>query len=220
MTLEILLPTEEVKEVELEYIKLEKHCFQCYSLFHEKDDCPSIARGDRTRNMGINQRNALMRIEAGKRRHDDRRGYSRNQEPRRSSHEVYRIREPLQHDSHVSMPSDSRHRTYYASEASRGYRGDRRSLHHTERARGLSEVTRRPREAMAEKHSTTGASGSLGRNLNTRLSGLRGGEQQVGPNWSQASHTPPLRHKEPLQLSINDGNSNDRRSALERIVGP
>ncbi|KAF3582216.1 hypothetical protein DY000_02034254 [Brassica cretica] len=43
--------------------------------------------------------------------------------------------------------------------------------------------------------------------------------KQVGPNWSQASHTPP-HPKEQLQLAIDSGNSKDQRSALERIAGP
>lgn len=79
MTMDILLPSGEVTEVELEYIKLEKHCFQCHSLLHEKDDCPLLSRGApyvAPYKMGINQRNALMRIEAEKRRHDERRAMS------------------------------------------------------------------------------------------------------------------------------------------------
>ncbi|KAF2577124.1 hypothetical protein F2Q68_00002252 [Brassica cretica] len=39
MNMEIELPTEDVTEVEFEYIKIEKHCFTCFSLFHEEFDC-------------------------------------------------------------------------------------------------------------------------------------------------------------------------------------
>ncbi|CAE5959570.1 unnamed protein product [Arabidopsis arenosa] len=37
----ILLPTGETTMVDLVYEKLEKHCFLCFSLLHEKKDCPS-----------------------------------------------------------------------------------------------------------------------------------------------------------------------------------
>lgn len=40
MTMPIRLPKGEVIWVELEYEKLEKHCFKCCSLFYEKKDCP------------------------------------------------------------------------------------------------------------------------------------------------------------------------------------
>lgn len=40
MRMEIECPTEDVTEVEFEYIKIEKHCFTCFSLFHEENDCP------------------------------------------------------------------------------------------------------------------------------------------------------------------------------------
>lgn len=34
MKMEIELPTDDITEVEFEYIKIEKHCFTCFSLFH------------------------------------------------------------------------------------------------------------------------------------------------------------------------------------------
>ncbi|CAN6933729.1 unnamed protein product, partial [Brassica oleracea] len=85
MKIEIELPTEYVTEVEFEYIKLEKHCFSCFSLFHEESDCPhrpSHALPPKERKLGITQCIALQRIEAEKKRHDDRRGYSRSDVPR------------------------------------------------------------------------------------------------------------------------------------------
>lgn len=40
MDMEIQLPSEEIISVEFEYIKIEKHCFTCFSLLHEEINCP------------------------------------------------------------------------------------------------------------------------------------------------------------------------------------
>ncbi|KAL0656170.1 hypothetical protein Bca4012_076754 [Brassica carinata] len=88
MKLEIELPTEDVTEVEFEYIKIEKHCFTCFSLFHEETDCPHRplhAPPPKDRILGITQSIALQRIEAEKRRHDERRGYRRTDDSRQFS---------------------------------------------------------------------------------------------------------------------------------------
>lgn len=47
MFLDVTLGAEGTKKVELEYEKLEKHCFHCKSLSHEKDDC------SQKRNLGV-----------------------------------------------------------------------------------------------------------------------------------------------------------------------
>lgn len=80
MKMEIELPTVDVTEVEFEYIKIEKYCFTCFSLFHEESDCPQRPQNalpPKERKLGITQMIALQRIEAEKKRHDDRRGYIR-----------------------------------------------------------------------------------------------------------------------------------------------
>ncbi|RID47204.1 hypothetical protein BRARA_I03822 [Brassica rapa] len=41
MKLDISLPSGEIKQVELEYEDLQKHCFLCLSLSHEREDCPT-----------------------------------------------------------------------------------------------------------------------------------------------------------------------------------
>ena len=87
MKMEIELPTDDVTEVEFEYIKIEKHCFTCFSLFHEESDCPHKplnALPPKERKLGITQYIALQRIEAEKKRHDDRRGYRRTDDYRSS----------------------------------------------------------------------------------------------------------------------------------------
>ncbi|CAN7040408.1 unnamed protein product, partial [Brassica oleracea var. botrytis] len=85
MKMEIELPTDDITEVEFEYIKIEKHCFTCFSLFHEEADGlqrPQNAPPPKNRMLEITQSIALHRIEAEKRRHDDRRGYRRPDESR------------------------------------------------------------------------------------------------------------------------------------------
>ncbi|KAL0795072.1 hypothetical protein Bca101_066449 [Brassica carinata] len=225
MTRDIQLPSGEVTEVEFEYIKLEKHCFQCHSLLHEKDDCPSLARGDRPCPLGINQRNALLRIEADKRRHDERRGYTGRQATHRSTDDIYSNRASVT-TGRVSADhsrSDHRyshhleHRYSHHSGSQRIQNNERRSQRNPDPSRGHSELIYRPRDTIATKRTITGTSGELGRNLNVRLGTT---EPQTGPNWSQASHTPPPRQMEQQQLSANSGNSRDRRSALGRISEP
>ncbi|RIA04619.1 hypothetical protein BRARA_K01128 [Brassica rapa] len=212
MTLDILLPSGDVMEVELEYTKLEKHCFQCHSLLHEKDDCPLLARGApyvEPCKLGINQRNALMRIDADKRRHDERRGYSRNIDPRRSvDHEPHR-RGPVSQNRRGIERGSSRTRTHTLD--SRGYQSDRRSQHYSASSRTRSDYVYRPRETTSPRLNITGGSGLLGRNLNARLSGLET-TAQGAPNWSQASHTPPPRPiEQPLEAGLDSGNSKERR---------
>lgn len=109
MTMDIQLPTDEVIEVEFEYIKIEKHCFTCFSLFHEESDCPQRPRNappPKDRRLGITQRIALQRIEAEKNRHDERRGYRRPEVSRQDTRRVV--------DSHARRSSrDDREMAYY-----------------------------------------------------------------------------------------------------------
>ncbi|CAN6881852.1 unnamed protein product [Brassica oleracea] len=65
MRLPIELPSGDIIKVNLEYEKLEKHCFLCYSLRHEKDSCP-LNRDNTSidlRNQGISQRNTLRKLD-------------------------------------------------------------------------------------------------------------------------------------------------------------
>lgn len=77
MKMDLQLPSKDVVEVELDYEKLDKHCFLCKSLSHEKDDCPLKQEGgykdiEKTE-LGISQRNTLERIADGRKRQEDRR---------------------------------------------------------------------------------------------------------------------------------------------------
>ncbi|KAJ4866409.1 Reverse transcriptase domain-containing protein [Raphanus sativus] len=66
----------EIKQVELEYEDLQKHCFICFSLAHDKDDCPSQRAQANYREpaprMGISQNRTLERIEAERRKAEER----------------------------------------------------------------------------------------------------------------------------------------------------
>ncbi|XP_048593148.1 uncharacterized protein LOC125576657 [Brassica napus] len=75
MHLDISLPSGDIKKVELEYEKLEKHCFNCHLLSHENSDCPNRApTRDRRADQGtISQARTLDRLEEARRRRDDRR---------------------------------------------------------------------------------------------------------------------------------------------------
>ncbi|KAH0917249.1 hypothetical protein HID58_024909 [Brassica napus] len=72
MNLDISLPSGEIKQVELEYENLEKHCFICYSLSHDRNDCPALRAQANARtqtpNMGISQNRTRERLEADRRR--------------------------------------------------------------------------------------------------------------------------------------------------------
>ncbi|KAL0715749.1 hypothetical protein Bca4012_065071 [Brassica carinata] len=72
--LDVELPSGETKVVELQYENLDKHCFSCKSLCHETKDCPSsLALKDRlSKPVGINQTQTLNRIEADKKRQEER----------------------------------------------------------------------------------------------------------------------------------------------------
>ncbi|XP_020884776.1 serine/arginine repetitive matrix protein 1-like [Arabidopsis lyrata subsp. lyrata] len=70
MSMPIRLPDGSIKTVELEYEKLEKHCFNCFELSHEKKDCPLPLV---SRSLGINQLKAAQRMDSERRRQEERR---------------------------------------------------------------------------------------------------------------------------------------------------
>ncbi|KAF3587418.1 hypothetical protein F2Q69_00031631 [Brassica cretica] len=103
--LPIQLPSGEVISVNLEYEKLEKHCFLCYSLCHEKENCPQNKddTGERSP-QGINQKNTLRKLEEHRCNHDNKRSISLSsrdrvsdpREQRSNQRSVYsRLQEPL-----------------------------------------------------------------------------------------------------------------------------
>ncbi|CAN6880444.1 unnamed protein product [Brassica oleracea] len=64
MQLPVQLQSGEVFNVDLEYENLQKHCFYCYSLFHEVDDCPTkpVSTRTSTHTLGISQQNTPRSI--------------------------------------------------------------------------------------------------------------------------------------------------------------
>lgn len=74
MSMEISLPSGEITVVDFVYEKLEKHCFACFSLSHEKRHCPftpsSKANSDKP--LGVNQLKTLTRLDEDKHRQDSR----------------------------------------------------------------------------------------------------------------------------------------------------
>lgn len=72
--LEISLKSGETKKVELEYEKLEKHCFSCLSLSHEAGNCPNKTASEDSPSprLGITQLRTLDRIAESRKRADNR----------------------------------------------------------------------------------------------------------------------------------------------------
>ncbi|KAL0867190.1 hypothetical protein Bca101_046308 [Brassica carinata] len=116
MTRDIILPSGEITEVEFNYDNLQKHCFRCHSLSHEKDDCP-IRENSRERDrspsrIGISQRNTMARLDENRRKYEERR--------REKSHHAQQKREaPLPYarrnnyeDHRTDERYNSRHQTY------------------------------------------------------------------------------------------------------------
>ncbi|KAG2246151.1 hypothetical protein Bca52824_085779 [Brassica carinata] len=83
MTRDISLPSGEIIEVEFSYDNLQKYCFRCHSLSHEKDDCPSLENSrerDRSPNrIGISQRNTMARLDDNRRRYEERKRFKGHQ---------------------------------------------------------------------------------------------------------------------------------------------
>ncbi|KAL0877484.1 hypothetical protein Bca101_027189 [Brassica carinata] len=125
MRMDLQLPSDDIIEVELEYEKLEKHCFLCKSLSHEDEKCPApplpVADRDRSR-FNISQQNTLDRIEEGRKRQADRK-YSRMQQ--RSHREGARWTNYKENDSRGDRFSRENH-SRLLSERSSGFEENRR----------------------------------------------------------------------------------------------
>lgn len=230
MQMEISLPSGDVKQVELEYEKLEKHCFLCYSLSHEQDDCPSnqTSRGHAPPRTGISQSRTIERIEEGRRRHDDRKQarympYSDNRRPA--------PRRDFKSSSRQSSEDRGRERlSQTPSDHSRRYE---EPPHYYER-----DETRQIRPRSPPRHSAS---------LHTPMGAIRSHDSRVHSDsqrsiWrqvqnplprgnadlsaqSQISHTPSPRPPReailPIETRTAEGSEKgERRSALERISSP
>ena len=235
MKSEIELPSGEVTEVEFEYLKIEKHCFTCFSLFHEETDCPRRSRHDppaKNRKLGITQAIALERIEADKRRHDERRGYrppdSRQAPLRIEGHE--RSRQSHRYsDNRVSQDPSRQETSNYTkySNTSRpsvvlknsDYHNNRSRREYVPRAdsyqsRSIPPFRRRELTTVQTKAHALSPNRHMGTSSPLR-------------NCESSEHTPsprprrePMRNgPEPVMASLSQ-KSQERRSALERIAEP
>lgn len=244
MKAHIELPSGEITEVEFEYVKIEKHCFTCFSLLHEEEDCPKRAPGDppaKERKLGITQAMALERIEAGKRRHDENRGYK---PPSQRALPVYNERKSASRNDH-SADVNERNTTSRNEHHSSTYRGSmdyarRPPSSNSHRSEGQRDVpSYRPRRSddITNRYGLT-VSGSYNSHHQrpprdtpvkygpSPLDG-RSGNDQVRPNASASSHTPPPvpireRMEPPAGNSspLESCKSRERRSALLRLAAP
>lgn len=215
--LEVSLPSGDIKEVELEYEKLEKHCFSCRSLSHEQDDCsskPSTGQGP----IGINQSRTLEKLAERRRRTDARTG-RHHSSPNRSLVPSYGGRsyqgtgEP--HLRHSNHSYDRGHRTEKRYETS-----NRRLPSPPKRSPLRRHETTRKEVWVPRKENPLGVIVGTDPRGSGRLS-IRTSRQVLSP---QTSHTPsPRPHREPMlplagaNSDHSNSNSRVRRPALERI---
>lgn len=231
MNLDISLPSGEIKQVELEYDNLEKHCFICYSLSHEKEDCPTqraIANGrdSGSQRIGISQSRTLDRLDA-----DRRKAFERKQARADSS----QWQRPSSRE--VDWQSEKNFRFHYGARRDPNHNASSRRNGKTE------EVSRRPaRERLSLSKDDT----SSGRNeVQSKVASQTprtewrpvgsGSRQRVNSKsaHSLVSHTPSPRPQREgdsnLQANLqahrqNSGEGSirslERRSALARLSLP
>lgn len=229
MNMEISLPSGETKQVELEYEKLDKHCFICFSLSHEKDDCPSNRASSEhpSPRVGISQSRTLERIEDGRRRLDERRQarYMPYADTRRPA-----LRPDRTTPRSSNEYSERDRRSYTPYEPPRRY-GDTRRSHdreHSGRSHPLSPSRHSaslhtPSQAI-RSHDSRAQSGSH-RSVWRQVQNPQPAGTPNHSIQSQISHTPsPKPHREemqPLEQRQAEGSGKgDRRSALERLSAP
>lgn len=205
MHLPVELPSGDVLTVDLEYENLQKHCFYCYSLFHEVDDCPTKPTTAKvtTHELGISQHNTLRNLEEHRRRQDhhrasstlSRNSVSHSRGDQATSRPVYSERIGL-------SGSERYHSSYDSRQPGRAQESYQRE-HQRERYDRRGSRDRSP--AYARQHHPP----------------------SERAHYSHASRTPPpVLDREPRNLlaiperTERSGHSLERRSALERLEKP
>ncbi|KAH0862332.1 hypothetical protein HID58_079543, partial [Brassica napus] len=218
----------EIKQVELHYEHLEKHCFSCNSLSHERYDCPSNRaranlRGNRVEDLGISQERTLQRLEEDRKRKEARR--TRRSPPNRSL-------------SKIEAPSNwqrgSNQERYWGD--GNNYKRDEASLP----TRREHRPSARERLSFSKDSTSANQRGSLPRRGSPPLPkaitrGSRSGTSALAAH-SLVSHTPPPNPpREPMeqdQMQLREGSQKsgegtrerlslpETRSALERLSTP
>ncbi|KAL0796321.1 hypothetical protein Bca101_067698 [Brassica carinata] len=219
MVRDISLPSGEITQVEFDYDKLEKHCFNCKSLTHEKDDCPLLEKSrDRAkspRRVDISQSNTLARLDERRKKYEERKkereAYAQNHRAashdfsRRNDYEVYR-----------RDPRDNTHRQHSYGPVTSEYRRGRETSNQ-------------------ERNSSHGPAARTGSRNNLKISNSAYNEddtrtrpQDSGSKTIQSPVLPPvvthswdLRRGLPHREEGDDSPvnvSSDRRPAKERIL--
>ncbi|CAN7004010.1 unnamed protein product [Brassica oleracea var. botrytis] len=214
MLLDITLAAGGTKQVEIEYEKLEKHCFLCKSLSHEQDDCPQKRNfgGPNTEKKDINYSKTMESLDSYRRAKDD-----RKEERNRSSYyqnrvmdsrPYYRSREDL-----YATPRGSRQRTPPRLHSNRDYYNkDASSALLVDRDRATPPHYRRARE-LEIRRSLRISQGQA--SVHSRLGDKVWVEKA---SQSRASHTPPPRPpREPMIGSQEVNSSVEQRPVTERL---
>lgn len=220
----------EIKQVELEYDNLGKHCFLCFSLSHEKEDFPSQRalannRAPETHRMGISQACTLDRLDADKRRTFERKQLRSepSQWQRTHSRDIdwkedknFRYNYGARRDPNFS--TDSR-RTYKTEEDNR--RPARERLSFTKE--DTSSVRNEPHSRVAPQNPRTEwrpiASGSQ-RGLSKSVQSLVWHTPSPRPQREGGSSLQAISQTKRRNSGEGSQHSQERRSALERLSLP
>ncbi|RID43868.1 hypothetical protein BRARA_I00703, partial [Brassica rapa] len=225
MRLPLELPSGDEIYVTLEYEKLEKHCFICYSLCHEKDACP-LNRVKSTKldvSQGISQQNTLRKLEDHRRRHD-RRSISLSSRDRGLEYREHQTSSQRSIHSRLQEPERGRLTSKESSRSSFSREEERRSYKATGRER---EREREKEHSSHLSYPTYRKRSPVKRVTRDRSPQQRFREDKRPLSGSQKSHysrTPPPRPpRERMTLPAApepgevNSRSKERVSALERI---
>lgn len=217
------------KQIEVEYEKIEKHCFLCRSLSHEKESCPQKrnfeAPSSDTR--GINETRTLESLDAYKKAKDERKlEKGRQVDNHRRGYEDNQPHYHLQDTDHRSYRGDRRRspprsynsynsRPLYISETrDRGLPQTREANRLSGRSRSFVVPLERTPHRLPATQRISHEHGSAHSRLGERVWVEKGSQSQV-------SHTPPPRpQREAMGISQEVNSSHDRRSALDRLALP
>ncbi|CAG7902779.1 unnamed protein product, partial [Brassica rapa] len=218
MFLDITLPTGESKKVELEYEKLEKHCFLCKALTHEKEDCPRRRdlEGKVVEPKDINYSRTKDSLDAVRRAKDEKKA-DRSRAPHvfdreREDQARYHRRGEGYETPRAPRPR-SPTRSYY-SERSQYHRYlPLESLREKERTSSISKFGRVGQRTHVSQRISHGQV-SVHSRLRDRVWVEKGSQSHV-------SHTPPPNPpREPMIISQEVNSSLERRPAVERLALP
>lgn len=222
----------EIKQVELEYENLDKHCFSCRSLSHEVKDCSSkpSSHNSSDQNLDISQRRTLERLEDSRRRADNRKRarftpYEDNRGNRRPEQSY---QDNHTHQGHQNYDHQSYHRAGrydHSSDRSHSH-PDRSNTVSASRARNRdmdrdsrnSRGTREPQDKLTPIRESSNVSlrsqghrtlNPVARNIWRPVSGPQGEGGYTNSIQSQVSHTPP---PQPQQEPMTSPASNPQRT--------